>query len=194
MSKYFGKISWWFSVVLIGIIFGLGVGLIRAWTEPDQAPPAGNLPAPINIGSFGQAKQGGLILNTGGAPNGLIVDKGNVGIGTPDPGQKLDVTGQIHATGDICTDAGGGICLSQLAGLLPRATIIIKVSNPDGAGGPYLSGDIACTKKGYSDCKIVLRAEVAEHSDGWDTYNVPCDYVFGDGRHARPILEVECYE
>ena len=37
---------------------------------------------------------------------------GDVGIGTTTPTQKLDVAGQVHATGDICTDAGGGVCLS----------------------------------------------------------------------------------
>jgi len=39
---------------------------------------------------------------------------GNVGIGTEDPNQKLDVSGEIHATGDICTDQGGGICLGAV--------------------------------------------------------------------------------
>ena len=41
---------------------------------------------------------------------------GNVGIGTTNPGQKLDVAGQVHATGDICTDQSGGVCLSTAAG------------------------------------------------------------------------------
>jgi hypothetical protein len=47
--------------------------------------------------------------------NLLYIDGGNskIGIGTPNPTQKLDVVGQIHATGDICTDAGGGKCLSS---------------------------------------------------------------------------------
>jgi len=39
----------------------------------------------LNIGSTGQSKAGGLILNTGGAATGLIVQSGNVGIGTTTP-------------------------------------------------------------------------------------------------------------
>ena len=45
-----------------------------------------------------------------------LVVEGNVGIGTTNPTQKLDVNGQIHSTGDICTDAGGGKCLSSVVG------------------------------------------------------------------------------
>ena len=67
-----------------------------AWQEPAQSPPAGNVPAPLNVGPEGQAKEGGLILNTGGADIGLIVDKGNVGIGTVTPADKLHVIGNLR--------------------------------------------------------------------------------------------------
>jgi len=97
MSKYFKKISWLLSVVLIGLIFGLGVGIVKAWTEPSEAPPDGNLAAPINVGLEGQVKAGGLTLATnGGIENGLLVVNGNVGIGTIDPKAKLDVNGGIR--------------------------------------------------------------------------------------------------
>jgi len=126
--------------------------LVLAWTEPKQTPPEDNVPAPLNVGSDGQQKAGGLILNTGNATTGLIVlgdqanpsggscpsgyqwydlnsnkainngeciktiltaDRNNVGIGTLNPLYKLDVNGIIHAVGDVCTDIGGGKCLSS---------------------------------------------------------------------------------
>jgi len=53
-------------------------------------------------------------ITTAGAAFLVILNNGNVGIGATDPGAKLDVSGGgIHATGDICTDIGGGVCLSS---------------------------------------------------------------------------------
>lgn len=94
--------------------------LVSAWTEPNLPPPGGNAPAPLNISSTNQSKEGwigvggvfaplysldvrdsvglgglrttgGAILNTGGAATGLIVENGNVGIGTSNPQGILQV-------------------------------------------------------------------------------------------------------
>lgn len=43
-------------------------------------------------------------------------DAGQVGIMTDNPSVELDVVGAIHSTGDICTDAAGGKCLSTAGG------------------------------------------------------------------------------
>jgi len=87
------------SAVAIGAIFAVN-GFILAWTSPSASPPDDNAPAPLNVSATGQSKAGGLILNTGGAVTGLIVDQGNVGIGTTSPTEKLDVDGNINIDED----------------------------------------------------------------------------------------------
>ena len=75
--------------------------LLFAWMTYGQEPssPSSNVPAPLHVGIEGQSKAGGLIINTGGAAIGLIVDKGLVGLGLRDPKQKLDVDGLVKAAG-----------------------------------------------------------------------------------------------
>ena len=68
-----------------------GSRFVFSFTEPSSTPPLSNTSAPLNISSTGQSKAGGLILNTGGATNGLIVQSGNVGIGTQNPGVLLEI-------------------------------------------------------------------------------------------------------
>jgi len=103
----------------MGIVLGGGLITIKAWTEPTVAPPGGNIGAPINTSNIGQSKSGGLVINTGGAANGLIVQNGNVGIGTTSPSQKLDVVGNIRTNNQIRSDQycdyNGGNCKSVTA-------------------------------------------------------------------------------
>lgn len=89
------------AIVILGA-FLFALNLVWGFTEPSSSPPLGNVPAPLNVGSAGQSKAGGLILNTGGASNGLIVDQGNVGIGTQSPAQKLDVIGYVRGATGLC--------------------------------------------------------------------------------------------
>jgi len=70
------------GVFVLSIIIGYAV---LAWTEPSTTPPGGDVAAPINTGSVTQTKTGGLNI------------AGNVGIGTTNPSQKLEVNGNINA-------------------------------------------------------------------------------------------------
>ncbi len=73
-----------------------------AWTEPNGSPPDNNAAAPLNTSITGQQKLGGLVLNLNGAPYGLIVAAGNVGIGTASPGAPLDVVSpDLGTTGGL---------------------------------------------------------------------------------------------
>jgi hypothetical protein len=104
-------ISLTFGVLVL--LFAVGYYVIMAWTEPTAAPPGANVPAPLNVGPEGQAKVGGLILNTGvgmmgAATTGLIVQHGNVGIGTTAPGARLHVVDNVYfgpAAGGIAGNA-----------------------------------------------------------------------------------------
>ena len=68
-----------FGVLVISFLTAF---YVVAWQEPTSAPPSGNVSAPLNTGPTGQSKEGGLILNTGGAVTGLIIEQGEVCIGT----------------------------------------------------------------------------------------------------------------
>ncbi len=117
----------------------LVVNLVWGFTEPSASPPNSNVPAPLNVGSSGQSKSGGLILNTGGATNGLLVDQGNVGIGTQNPTQKLDVAGYIRAATGLCI---GSDCRTgwPSGGIQSETDPTVSASLKDGVSWEEVSG------------------------------------------------------
>jgi len=145
----------------IALVLLLGVTVVKAWTAPGSNPPAGNLGAPLNTSATGQTKQGGLILNTSGAANGLIVQNGKVGIGTVAPADKLDVSGgNIRLTGGgFVQGVGGNLTLNadntnniffdinggekmRISGSNGNGTVGIGTMNPDGNSKLDVNGDI----------------------------------------------------
>ena len=91
------------ALVIGTLLFSVGIQAFAAFTQPTTAPPNADAYAPLNTGPDAQAKTGGLLLNTGGAANGLIVQNGNVGIGTTVPGAKLEVYGSTETSGETGT-------------------------------------------------------------------------------------------
>ncbi|MFH0906646.1 MAG: hypothetical protein V1829_00080 [bacterium] len=85
-------------IIVIGSVFVANGLIFGASSPPACSPPDCNVPAPLNVGLDGQEKEGGLILNTGGADDGLIVDNGNVGIGTRDPRGDIQITDKMILT------------------------------------------------------------------------------------------------
>lgn len=75
------------------------VGVAYAWTEPTDTPPnPSGGSSPLNTSSTFQDKVGDLWVNSLGLTNGLIATGGSVGIGTANPGTRLEVQAPTSGT------------------------------------------------------------------------------------------------
>src|SRR3989344_2451474 len=86
-----------FFSIIFGFMMG-GVGLMAtAWVGPTFNPPAGSAPAPINVTTVGQTKEGGLNVATGSGAR--------FGVGTTAPASLFSVGAssqfQVNTSGNI---------------------------------------------------------------------------------------------
>jgi len=110
--------------ILVSLIALFLVGsLVGAWEGPTQEPPQGNTPPPLNSGPEGQSKEGGLVLNTGGAETGLIIDNGVLQFNNSEWGEY---------------DIDGGLYWDKSAGLYIRSS---NTSNSQSGGRLIWSGE-----------------------------------------------------
>jgi hypothetical protein len=136
MKKYLSP--YFFSVLVGAVVVAFLTGWYAfAFTGPSLAPPGctsgdPGCDAPLHVGPIGQNKQAGLNLGLGltSAQNGLrivngklLVENGNVGIGTIVPAEVLDVNGNIAVSGNTVIDSN-----TQFLGRIENRT-----SDPGGA-------------------------------------------------------------
>jgi len=142
--------------IIVALVLVAGVAYVSAWTGPTDTAPDSNTAAPINVSYSSQIKQGnfhikGLINATTAATNGLIVENGNVGIGTMNPQSKLDVVG------DVCATVGGvKQCLSS-GGNSKFCYVIDAATGTTFAYGTPLSSDTTlknCRDLAYDACSV----------------------------------------
>src|SRR3990167_6079157 len=137
-----------FLLLTIAFTFALSINYIfAAWTGPIQAPPGGNAPTPVHIGTTNQVKDGGLGLNALSVfGNGYFQD--NVGIGTASPQAKLDVAGNVNVAGKIKV---GDDSVSPTAGTIRWTGSDLEVY--DGSAWKSLtSGDTTIITSDVTDC------------------------------------------
>ncbi|MEK7144403.1 MAG: tail fiber domain-containing protein [Patescibacteria group bacterium] len=124
-----------YSLVAVGALI-LSAGLqVYAFSEPNTAPPNADVDAPLTTGATEQSKSGGLILNTGGSTNGLIVQSGNVGVGTTSPTALLGIQGAIGVnSSQLYLAANGKVGIGTTVTSNNEHTIIYLPNNKDLAG------------------------------------------------------------
>ena len=125
--------------ILIIVLFSVNYAF-AVWIDPTANPTADNAPTPINVSSVSQTKtgpfwaDGGLFTGAGGYFGG------SVGIGTTNPGAKLDVVGNIkivdgsQGAGKVLTSDASGLASWQdpVGGLVPGMIAMFKTACPAG--------------------------------------------------------------
>lgn len=146
------------------LVVVLAVNFVLAdWTAPvSNTPPAGNTPAPINVGASSQSKLGSLRLNTtipslewGLEVYGISRFFGNLEIGNASFPSKVKIVDGTQGAGKILTSDANGLSSWQTLGTgsVPGVTSItagtgIFVDPISGVGAVTISATgapVACT-------------------------------------------------
>lgn len=121
MKIFHTRISLFVVIVFSFFVFIPDV-FVDAWTSATQLPPNANISAPINNSYWAQSKIGGLLLNTGGAANGLIVQFGRVGLGVIIPSALFHVSDNTSTTDIFKITAGTNTVVVNQSGKVGIAT------------------------------------------------------------------------
>lgn len=104
-TKIAKQATYWLSIVAIGLVVGLSIQFVQAWTEPSVAPPGGNVGAPINTSATAQTKSGILTVN----PANFLVPSGNSGFGTASPSYRVDILGSMRLQPTSAPSGSNGV-------------------------------------------------------------------------------------
>ena len=213
-SSSFNKSLQTLKVLSLAIILALGIHFVSVeaagWSSPTAAPPGNNTAAPLNVGSVGQIKDGGLTLGSALTSNATVLNLANGKLllrgATGSAGQvlKADPSGQAVWGPD---NTGGGSSLSfwnhttnigQVGGFFVRNTspFILNNTNYPGIGlvAELLLKDSHALPQGCANNQI---PKWNSTSGGWacqpDNGGNPsvsgnCTFVYGSGSGGQDMV------
>jgi len=107
--------------ILLGFIIGAALKAALTWVDPVGAPPALNAPAPINVSSVVQTKEGGLNIAT---------TSGRFGIGTQSPQARLHLeTAGLTSSGYAFRMGGNGQFVVDSSGVIGGRLTVLENGN-----------------------------------------------------------------
>jgi len=163
------KLSTTIKISALALVLSFGLSYALAWTAPTATPPGANVAAPINASATSQTKSGDLTL-------GRLFTTASSSIGTTAQTQTLTVAGTIGATEDICTAAGGGVCLSTATGggAIDPAPIgsIVSYAGATAPSGYLICNGAAVSRTTYAALFAAIGTTYGV-GNGSTTFNIP---------------------
>ncbi|MDR3558572.1 MAG: hypothetical protein P4L61_03505 [Candidatus Pacebacteria bacterium] len=182
------------SSIAIGagaIVIGLGFQYVLAdWTAAPSSPPSGNTPAPINVGTAGQAKNGGLTLGSATplttSSSSLDVENGSFikGIltqgfalvnGTQGNGKVLESDANGLTTWVATSSLGVGGIVRVVGG----TNITVTQSGSDSGVKTFTISCSGCSSGGSSSGTTVDGNFASQNGSGAGSGWVSCEYTNG---------------
>lgn len=56
------RFLYWAQIIVVGLVVGIGIQVVQAWTGPSMSAPNGNVAGPLTTSGVQQTKSGNLIL------------------------------------------------------------------------------------------------------------------------------------
>jgi len=155
------------KILAAAIILSFGISAVYAqWVPPTQAPPGGNVDAPINTGETAQIKNGGL--SVGAFLANSAVFNGNV-----------NVTGDVTANNRMCI---GSSCISSWPSAAgPETDPTVLASVKDGVSWNEITGKPAGFADNVDDIGTLNVITVSVTGRGVPTANCPGGYTATGG-------------